>query len=209
MPRAGLGVTDRGVEQASVVVLAKHSEGAKSRLQLPREEARQVALALAAATVRTALAANTVGAVLVVTGDPAVAVDALEAGADVVLEACPLGMNRAADLGRRRALAALPDAPVAILVADLPYLRPSDIDIAVKAFHEHRIPIYVADRQGSGTTFLIHGPHQDPEFGFGPHSALIHRRLGYHEAVTAPRGLRADLDTPADLDQLGGSTLLG
>lgn len=202
-------MTDPSVERVSVVVLAKHSGAAKSRLQLSRDEARQVALGLAAATVRTALDANTVGAVLVVTGDPAVAVDALETGADVVLEARPQGMNRAAALGRRRALDARPDAPVAILVADLPCLRPGDLDDAVEEFREHDVPIYVADRQGTGTTFLIHGPYQGPGFGFGRHSALMHRRLGFREAVTAPRGLRADLDTPADLEQLGRSMHLG
>jgi len=144
--------------------------------------------------------------------DPELPADAyfeLVTGADVVSEACPLGMNRAADLGRRRALDDRPDAPVAILVADLPYLRPNDIDIAVKAFQEHCVPIYVADRQGRGTTFLIHGPYQDPEFRFRPPFCADTSAAGYREAVTAPCGLHADLDTPADLDQLGGSILLG
>jgi 2-phospho-L-lactate guanylyltransferase len=196
-------VIDRGFERASVVILAKHSAAAKSRLRLPPGEARQVALLLASATVRTALAANTVGAVLVVTGDPAIALDALEAGADVVLEPLPLGMNRAAALGRRRALDIRPEAPVAILVADLPHLRPRDIDVAVAEFDERKVPTYVADNQRTGTTFLIHGPDQHPGIGFGEQSASMHRRLGYREAITAPYGLRADLDTPEDLEQLG------
>ena len=197
-------VSDRDVDRASVIILAKRSDMAKSRLRLPRNEARQIALVLAAATVRTTLAAGKVGTVLVVTADAAIAVQALEAGADVMLEARPLGMNHAAAIGRRQALRARPGAPVAVLVADLPCLRPSDIDVAIQDFHLHKRPTYVADHHGMGTTFLIHGPQRQPGIAFGHDSAAMHRRLGYQAARTARFGLRADLDTLEDLDQFGG-----
>jgi 2-phospho-L-lactate guanylyltransferase len=86
-----------------------------------------------------------------------------------------------------------------VLVADLPPLRPEDIDAVVAEFSEHRNPLYVADHHGSGTTFLIHGPGRMPGIGSGRNSAHRHRRLGYREAQRPGRGLRADLDTPQDL----------
>jgi 2-phospho-L-lactate/phosphoenolpyruvate guanylyltransferase len=195
--------------RATVVILAKDSRSAKTRLQLPSDEARQVALHLAAATVRTALAAERVGDVLVVTGDPEIAVDALESGADVLAEPRPLGMNRAAELGRRQALALGRRAPLATMVADLPHLRPRDINCVLTEFDETGQPLFVADRMGAGTTFLVHGPDHRPGFGFGRGSAVMHRRLGYRASLTAPPGLRTDLDSREDLARLGGRLLRG
>lgn len=194
---------------ATVVILAKDSRTAKTRLHLPREGARQVALHLASATVRAALAAEHVGAVLVVTGDPEIALDALDAGADVLAEPRPLGMNRAAELGRRQAFALNPGLPLATMVADLPYVRPDDIGRVVAEFHETEHPLFVADRVGSGTTFLIHGSDQAPGFGFGLRSAAMHGRLGYRQSLAAPSGLRTDLDSREDLARLVGRLFRG
>lgn len=189
-------------EGASVVVLAKDARASKRRLKLQRDEARQVALLLAGSTVRTALEAATVGAVLVVSGDAEIMLDAIDAGADVVVEPGMLGMNRAAEVGRRCALAARPDAPVAVMVADLPHLLDSHINAVVQEYRATEVPLYVPDHLGAGTTFLIHGPEWSPGYGFGRGSASMHRRLGYKETVTAVSGLRADLDTRDDLDSL-------
>lgn len=183
----------------SVVVLAKDTRAAKSRLRLPGNERRQVALLLAASTVRTALAAQPVGAVFVVTGDPAIAEDALQVGAEVVAVPRLLGMNRAAGLGHGRALAARPHAPVAVMVADLPDLRPDDLDLVVAEFVKTEEPLFVSDRTGSGTTLVIHGPGHCPGYGFGRGSAATHRMLGYRRARCMPASLRRDLDTPEDL----------
>jgi 2-phospho-L-lactate guanylyltransferase len=194
--------------RVSLVVLAKDSHAAKTRLQLPREEARLLALRLAASTVRAGLTAESVGAVLVVTSDPDIALDAREAGAEVVVEPRPLGMNRAAALGRGVALEARPDAPVAVVVADLPELHPGDLDAVVREFVATRTPLYVPDHEGTGTTFLIHGPERRPGFGFGRHSAAMHHRLGYRRASTSPPSLRRDLDTAEDLAALSMSAAL-
>ena len=193
---------------ASLLVLAKDSRAAKTRLQLPREEARLLALRLAASTVRACLAAETVGTAFVVTSDPAIARDAREAGAEVVAEPRPLGMNRAAALGRRRALDVRPDAPVAVVVADLPELHPGDLDVVVREFLATGSPLYVPDHEGTGTTFLAHGPATCPGFGFGRHSAAMHHRLGYRRASTGPPSLRRDLDTAEDLAALSMSAAL-
>jgi 2-phospho-L-lactate guanylyltransferase len=196
-------MTGSGNARASVVVLAKDTRLAKTRLGLAREEARRLAAHLAGSTIRAALAAESVGAVYVVTGDPDIGRDARDAGAEVVAEPRVLGMNRAAELGRRHALRARPASSVVVMVADLPDLRPEDIDVVVRDHHGTGRPLFVADHEGTGTTVLVHGPERCPGFGFGRGSAAMHRRLGYRPATTSPASLRHDLDTPEDLAALG------
>jgi 2-phospho-L-lactate guanylyltransferase len=195
MPDAGRGV--------SVVLLAKHADQAKTRLRLPAASARTAALALAARTVRAATQAQAVGAVHIVTSDRTIAADALGAGADVVWEGPrPLGINRAGALGRDHALRVRADAHVAILVADLPYVRAVDLDDVLEAYDRQGSPGFVADHLGTGTTMLVHGPGSRLGIGFGYDSASMHRRLGYRELRAQGRGLRHDLDTAEDLAQL-------
>jgi len=146
--------------------------------------------------------AETVGDVLVVTNDADIALDARQASAEIVTEPRLLGMFRAAALGREHALAARPMSPVAFMVADLPCLSPADIDVVVGEFLNSGIPLYVPDHRGTGTTFLIHRAGRWTGIGFGRHSALMHRRLGYSESATAPVGLRIDLDVQEDLRRL-------
>lgn len=196
-------MTGVGNVRASVVVLAKDTRFAKTRLGLPRDDARRLAVHLAGSTVRAALAADTVDAVYVVTGDPDITRDARDAGARVVAETKPLGINLAAGLGRRHALRTHPDSPVVIMVADLPELRPGDIDAVVREHQRAGHPLYVADHEGTGTTLLVHGPDRRPGIGFGRGSAVMHQRLGYQPATTSTPSLRHDLDTPEDLADLG------
>lgn len=188
--------TGRGT---SVVVLAKDTRTAKTRLSLAPEDARRLALRLAATTVRSCLAAETVEAVLVVTSDPDIARDASAAGAQVVAERRPLGMDRAAALGRRRALAARPASAVAVIVADLPELRPGDVDTFVREFLVAQRPMFVPDMDGAGTTCVIHGHGPWPGVSFGRGSAGRHMELGYVRSADAPPSLRRDLDTADDL----------
>jgi len=194
--------------RVSVVVLAKDTRAAKTRLQVPREDARRIALRLAASTVRAALAAETVGALFVVTGDAEVSRDAVGAGAHVVPEPRPLGMNGAAVLGRRRALDSRPHAPVGVIVADLPLLRPVDLDAAVCEFDARRTPLFLPDHEGTGTTFLIHGADDTPVISFGPDSAASHCGLGYRRAASGGAALRNDLDTAVDLADLKSLTVV-
>ncbi len=182
----------------SLVVLAKELGVAKTRLGLDPERAQQVALRLVERTVRAALDAECSGVVSVVTSDPLISEQSARLGAVVVPEGRPWGMNRAGALGRERALRDRPLSPVAVMVADLPLLRPQDLDAAVLQFRQLGAPMYVPDHHLRGTTLLIHGPEHCPGLAFGRDSALMHRRLGYRSAPRAPRGLRVDLDTPED-----------
>ena len=189
-------------EAVSLVILAKDPAQAKSRLGLSSAAARRVALLLAATTIRTAIAAERVGAVFVVTGDGDIARDAVALGAHQVPEPRPVGMNSAAALGRQYALRIRPSSPVAIMVADLPIVRPAEINDAVGEFLDTRRPLFVADHLGVGTTFVISGYRHSGATAFGPGSASLHRVLGYSPARLDLTGLRTDLDTRSDLLRL-------
>lgn len=95
------------------------------------------------------------------------------------------------------------------MVADLPHLRPEDLDSVVEEHLATGQSLYVADRLGAGTTFLIHAADRRPGIGFGWNSAAMHDRLGYRPALTATDGLRTDLDSREDLDRLADRIFRG
>ncbi|MCG5471354.1 2-phospho-L-lactate guanylyltransferase, partial [Micromonospora sp. LAH09] len=104
----------------AVVVPVKHLAAAKSRLRgalsgVPHEE---LALALAADTIRAVLACPAVAEVLVVTDDARVAAAALGAGARVLPDGPDAGLNAAF----RHGAAGTTAGWVAGLTADLPAL---------------------------------------------------------------------------------------
>ena len=204
----GPGAQGRGrdLSAVSVVIPAKDLGTAKSRLRLPDQDRRRIALQLVTTTVRAALDASGVGLVMVVTSDVRIAAETGRLGAVTVPEPAPIGLNHAARLGRRRALALRPHSPVAILVADLPLLEPGDLDAAVAQFHVRGDPLSVADRHGTGTTMLIHGPRDAPDIRFGKGSAAAHLRAGFRGAEGELARLRRDLDVPADLPESFGSS---
>jgi 2-phospho-L-lactate/phosphoenolpyruvate guanylyltransferase len=184
----------------SAVVLAKDPRHAKTRVGLDDCERQRMALTLVSSTVETTLRTDTIGRVLVVTSSAHIASRTQAVGGIWVREFGVSGINEAAARGRRHALALAPQAPVAILVADLPMLSPRELDEAVKQFRRGMEPMYVADHHGIGTTMLIHGPWACPAIGFGPDSAAVHARHGYRGVEGDLRGLRTDLDTKDDLD---------
>lgn len=188
----------------AVIVLAKHADEAKRRLGLSREAARRTAIDLADRTVRAVLAAGAVDSVSVVTRDRTIARNAVAAGADVVWEGGrSLGMDRAAELGRRRIMTTRPGIAVMVMVADLPHLQPTDIDAVIHEFLDRGEPLLVPDRCGEGSTALVGGADHDLGTAFEQCSAAKHLRLGYQLADCAPAGLRTDLDTQDDLARSG------
>jgi 2-phospho-L-lactate guanylyltransferase len=182
-----------------LVVLAKDTKWAKTRLGIERARARALAVLLAGRTVLKAMDSARIESVFVVTSDPQISVDAVRLGANLVPERRPLGINQAADLGRRWVLERRPDDPVGIVVADLPVVQSADFDAIAEEYYDGRVPLFVPDHRGEGTTMLVHGPAERPGRAFGLHSADMHRRLGYEPATRAERGLRLDLDTADDL----------
>lgn len=166
---------------------------AKSRLlgatADPSAHARLV-LAIRADTIAAARTAAGVARIVLVTDRPGAP------GTDPVLVQSRPGLNAALREGADHAAAHWPAEGVAALVGDLPALRPEDLGEALALAHGH-LRAYVPDAAGTGTTLLtaVAGQPLRPAFGVG--SAARHAVSA--ATLTARTGLRADVDTPADL----------
>ena len=137
----------------------------------------RLALALTLDTVAAARAARRVRTVLVVTADRTVAATLAASGIEVVDD--PLvGLNAAYDRGARLLRERDPRTAVGALQADLPALRPDELDAAITAALATGARAFTADAEGTGTTFLLAaaGVALDPRFGGG--SAARHRASG-------------------------------
>lgn len=90
-----------------------------------------------------------------------------------------------------------PDDGVAVLVADLPSLRPHDLLTTLDLAGRHGTS-FVPDHAGSGTTMLTARPGTALTPLFGAESARRHTESGA-VPVEAPDSIRSDVDTEADL----------
>ncbi|MBQ1070676.1 2-phospho-L-lactate guanylyltransferase [Micromonospora sp. D75] len=191
-----------GVSEArwTVVMPVKRLGAAKSRLRgaLPGVPHEELALALAADTLRAARACPAVAGVLVVTDDARVRAAADAAGARVAADP-GAGLNAAF---RHGAAVAGPRAAVAGLTADLPALRPAELAAALRATQGVRG--YVADAPGGGTVLLAAPAGVPLAPRFGPGSAAAHAASGALPLAGDWPSLRRDVDTPADLAAAAG-----
>jgi 2-phospho-L-lactate guanylyltransferase len=188
-----------------VLVPVKRIAIAKSRLASFAGDARSdLALAMAMDCVSAAMACPAVDAVVVVTDDP----DAwrfVELGAQVVADEPDRGLNPALEFAACWVRRTHGDRPVVALSADLPALRPDELEVALAASTGRRA--FVSDLAGEGTTMLAadSGFRLDPRFGSA--SAAAHRSSGAHP-IDEPglASIRRDVDTPGDL---AAATALG
>jgi 2-phospho-L-lactate guanylyltransferase len=182
-----------------LVVPVKPLARAKSRLGLPGPARARLALAFAVDTVTAALRARAVAGVLVVTDDPRAARALTERGALVVGDEPDSGLNPALAHGAALLTRSRPGHGVAALSADLPALRPDQLDATLREA-EAASRSYLPDAAGVGTTLLAARRTAPLEPRFGADSRLAHAASG---AVELPlRGvdsLRRDVDTRADL----------
>jgi 2-phospho-L-lactate/phosphoenolpyruvate guanylyltransferase len=184
----------------TVVVPVKRLPAAKSRLRgaLPVVPHEELALALAADTVRAVLACAAVAEVLVVTDDARAAAELAAAGARIVPDAPDAGLNAAF---RHGAAVAGRRARVAGLTADLPALRPAELAAVLAAVPAGPSGVrrFVADAPGGGTVLLAApaGVPLEPRFGAG--SAEAHAASGALPLTGDWPGLRRDVDTSVDL----------
>lgn len=163
---------------------------AKSRLRAEVEGADRVAFAFAVDTLAAVSSARVVAHTVVVTADGHLAAAARDRGAEVVDDTAG-GLDPAVDLGLagRR-------GPLAVLLGDLPALRPAQLDEALTSAARHPLSM-VPDAAGTGTTLLAAtGSAPVPRFGEG--SRARHEAAG-HVVLDAAPGLRRDVDTVADL----------
>jgi 2-phospho-L-lactate/phosphoenolpyruvate guanylyltransferase len=189
------------VTRWTLVLPVKGGPLAKSRLGARPELAAAITLDCLDAV----RACPAVGRVLVVTSDQAMRGAARALGAHVVPEARPgAGLVPAIDAGVRVASLACA-GPTAVLLADLPALRPEDLAVALAAVDarlrdEAASMAVVPDKEGSGTVLLAARTPADLDPAFGPDSLAEHVRRGAVALDLDLPGLRRDVDTPADLD---------
>ena len=172
-----------------VVVPVKPAGLGKSRLAgfLGPTDRTALARAMALDTIEAAAATPGVERVLVVTSD-----DEVRAATPFVVDDPGGGLNAAI-----RAGVAVASLPVAVLLGDLPALRPDDLHAALVLAAQHPRAL-VADAEGTGTTLLTALVALTPRFGVG--SAGLHEADG-HVRLDIPSGstLRRDVDVPADI----------
>ncbi|WP_433787131.1 2-phospho-L-lactate guanylyltransferase [Actinomycetospora sp. CA-101289] len=200
-------------DPVDLVVPVKELRRAKSRLApavagLPGDDAdrehahRALALALARDTLRAARAAGLAGRLVVVTAEPAERLAGAGAPWETVRDPGG-GLNAAIRAGAAHLRRAGARRAVAALQADLPALRPDELDDALSraaaAFADGAPAAFVADHAGTGTTLLVTAPGRSPRPRFGPGSAGAHALAGAVALDGDWPGLRGDVDTVDDL----------
>ena len=175
----------------------------KSRLRPAVTDAARAELARAFAldTIAAARAAASVARVIVVGDDPELADGAeflAEPGADGDASV-ERGLLPAIRLGIAHARAEAPVA-VAVLLGDLPALRPEELDRALDAASRHPLA-FVRDADGTGTTLATAAAEVPFDPRFGPGSAEQHAAAGFVElAASDAPGLTRDVDTVDGLE---------
>ncbi|MGH3917106.1 MAG: 2-phospho-L-lactate guanylyltransferase [Pseudonocardiaceae bacterium] len=159
----------------------------------------RLALALARDTIAAATGAAMVHRVVAVCSD-AMAREALAGdGVEVIGDEPDAGLNPALRYGAALLHAQNPTAAIGALQADLPALRPEELDGAIRSGITAGTRVFCTDRAGVGTTLLLAPPRRNLDPRFGPGSAAAHRAGGARELSGSWPGLRCDVDTVADL----------
>ncbi len=182
-----------------LVVPVKRLHLAKTRLTGDVHGRGAMALAFAADTVDAALRAPGVAGVIVVTDDVVAATELRRLGADVVADVPDAGLNPALRHGAALAALRYPGCGVGALSADLPALRPDELDRALDRALAHRVAV-VPDVAGTGTTAYLVAPGGTFAPTFGADSLRVHADAGAAVLDDADlSSIRRDVDTPADL----------
>ncbi len=172
-----------------LVLPVKGGPSAKSRLVGAPVDRRLLASAFALDCVASAVATPGVTTVVVVCDDPRMAEDVAALGGRAVAESRPgAGLLDAI----RDGVASLPPgAPAAVLLADVPAVRPEDLrrclaaaELALEAGSRQA---FVPDAEGTGTVLLAAARSDRLAPRFGPASARAHAADG---------AARLDLDLP-------------
>lgn len=189
------GSLDPGVD---LVVPVKSLRVAKSRLlrtlRTPDYLAhRALVLAMVTDTLLAAMSATAIRRVVVVTPDPDVRATATALGAIPLLEPAHGGLNQALGCGEAFLRGTDPHRQVGALQADLPALRPDELDEAIAAASDGRA--FCADWSSRGTTLLLAERERGLNPRFGRDSAQAHRASGARPLDGQWPSLRCDVDT--------------
>lgn len=179
-----------------VVVPVKGVAGAKSRLAPPRGVDRgDLAVAMALDTVESVCRVVAPGRVRVVTSDARFAGAAAELGTVVVPDPVVAGLLGAVRAGLAGVAV---DTYRAVLLGDLPALRPEELRHALTVAERHA-RAFVPDRQDTGTVLVTATPGTPHTTCFGAGSAAAHEAAGYTRLDLAMSSLRTDVDLAEDL----------
>jgi len=192
----------------AVLIAAKQLALAKTRLipALPTVSERSaLAEAMFRDVLNAALSARTPERVAVVTCDPMLMMLARDAGAIVINEEFPRGLNVAVRLATAK-LAAAGTACVCTLLSDIPLVTGDDIDAAFAAMPgEQQAVALVPSRDFSGTNIIVRKPPDVIATQFGRFSLVRHlddcRQRGIACQIVRLERPALDLDLPADLQE--------
>ncbi|NKY98563.1 2-phospho-L-lactate guanylyltransferase [Nocardiopsis alborubida] len=184
----------------SLVVPVKHLGRAKSRLALAAGGRREdLALAIACDTVAAARTCPVVAAVFAVTEDARAGAELARLGAVVVGGEPGTGLNPALEHGAAVARRRLPALGVCALSADLPALRPEELERVLTAAAGHGRS-FLPDAPGVGTTLFAASPGHPFTPAFEGPSRARHLSGGARELVVPDAAsVRRDVDTFEDL----------
>jgi len=187
-----------------ILIAAKQLEFAKTRLApvLPPGERRALAEAMFRDVLAAALGATAPDHVAVVTSDAGMLAMARSAGALLIDEEFPRGLNVAVALGTS-ALIAQGAQTVCTLLSDIPLVVAEDIDAVFAAMPAGRGAVLVPSRDFSGTNIICRSPADAVPTRFGRMS-LVRHLDDCRTADVPARVLRLtrpalDLDVIADL----------
>ncbi|MFB8188727.1 2-phospho-L-lactate guanylyltransferase [Microbacterium sp. NPDC055988] len=190
---SGVGVPLPGapVREWVVVIPVKRAEIGKSRLRIPGVDREPLARAIALDTVEAAAACERVAQVIVVTRDEVTATALRLLPRVRLVRDRSEGLTAAIEQG----VGAAPgDRPRAVLLGDLPALRPDELARAL-AFASSHPRAFVPDAEGTGTVLATARAGFDLRTCFGGDSAAAHRAAGFTEVgLPVLSGLRRDLD---------------
>jgi 2-phospho-L-lactate guanylyltransferase len=197
-----------------ILIAAKQLEFAKTRLApvLPVAERRELAEAMFRDVLAASLGATTADHVAVITSDAGLLTMARAAGALVIDEEFPRGLNVAVALGTA-VLIAQGARTICTVLSDIPLVAAEDIEEVFAAMPDGRGAVLVPSRDFSGTNIICRSPGDAVPTRFGRMSLVRHLDDCRHADVPA-RVLRLarpalDLDVIADLaefERAGSST---
>ena len=187
-----------------ILIAAKQLEFAKTRLApiLPPGERRALAEAMFRDVLAASLAASAADQVAVVTSDAALLAMARAAGALLIDEEFPRGLNVAVALGTS-ALIARGAGTVCTVLSDIPLIAAEDIDAVFAAMPAGRGAVLVPSRDFSGTNIICRSPADAVPTRFGRMSLVRHlddcRSADVPAKVLRLARPALDLDVIADL----------
>jgi 2-phospho-L-lactate guanylyltransferase len=197
-----------------ILIAAKQVEFAKTRLAtvLPPDERRALAVAMFRDVLAASLAANAADRVAVVTSDAGLIASARDAGAQVIDESFPRGLNVAVALATS-VLLGEGARTVCTVLSDIPLVTADDIDSVFAAMPSGRGAVLVPSRDFSGTNMICRSPADAVPTRFGRMSLVRHlddcRNADLPAKVLRLARPALDLDVIADLaefERVGSAT---